>query len=822
MKKLTLLLALMAMTVTAWAATTFESGNFTYYIVSSPASSSDYGELECAGLSTSAKSQTSLNLDIPAIVTYNGNKYCVTAVQDSAFAGNTAIKSVQLHYGIKTIGSWAFQGCTSMTYTLIPSSVTTMNEKCYYGCTSLNTVYMASLNPSKMKISYYAFNASTTRMLCIPWGVRFDNYRNLNVFTTFYFPKISHSKFSYDFFFTNGASMVVSKPSASRDEDHEVTVIGYTKLDTDGIFTLYDRITTSTCDRGLKYVAIADSACYGNTDLTQIDFSLATGMTRIGYNSFANCTNLGLADINVDTICSDAFNGCKALETVTWTSRLKYIMSRAFYESGLNCPIILPVGFIRLENYAFNGTKVHTILLPNSTKILTDHSFWGMRYLTNLYINNEGGRFFGSSSTFYFNYIPTTCNVYVPVGKLAKAKAHANWSRFTNIQEGAYDFAYGGNINSPYKMTVTSTTPVTVDGVTYDGKAKYVYSTNRGTAKIYTFDNYEVDKMLNGNKKYLMTEIGDSCLAESDYTTVNFSDMIHLSRIGKKAFYGAKLTSADLPNSRLSFGVDAFYGANNLTEIVTRSAGFSWDGRFFGDNATGFNLYIHNDYIYNVLNSSMKDYVYNDNNNTTCSERVAPCFTATATTYPLAIQRNLNFGASNLPENPSLVSTFDPATSTATTTQTRYGIEGKAVILTGLTVGTFYKIPRYYSSIQSSYTSILTPVGAATDIYDEGNAYYWDTDKLRFVKAISSHTVPSGQAYLQVDGGKNFVYLDLFPGTAVTGDINGDGIVDITDINMCINMVLGKLSKTAEADVNGNGEVDITDVNMVVNMAMGK
>ncbi len=60
------------------------------------------------------------------------------------------------------------------------------------------------------------------------------------------------------------------------------------------------------------------------------------------------------------------------------------------------------------------------------------------------------------------------------------------------------------------------------------------------------------------------------------------------------------------------------------------------------------------------------------------------------------------------------------------------------------------------------------------------------------------------------------------PDPAVRGDINGDGIVDITDVNMVINMVLGKLDKTAVADVDSSGDVDITDVNQVINIMLGK
>ncbi len=56
----------------------------------------------------------------------------------------------------------------------------------------------------------------------------------------------------------------------------------------------------------------------------------------------------------------------------------------------------------------------------------------------------------------------------------------------------------------------------------------------------------------------------------------------------------------------------------------------------------------------------------------------------------------------------------------------------------------------------------------------------------------------------------------------VTGDVNGDGIVDISDVNTVINMVLGKEDKTDAADVTGDGTVDISDVNAIINIMLGK
>ena len=68
------------------------------------------------------------------------------------------------------------------------------------------------------------------------------------------------------------------------------------------------------------------------------------------------------------------------------------------------------------------------------------------------------------------------------------------------------------------------------------------------------------------------------------------------------------------------------------------------------------------------------------------------------------------------------------------------------------------------------------------------------------------------------------ILLALFCGNMasanVLGDLNDDGRVDISDINIVINVMLGK--SDVSADVNGDGIVDISDVNKVINIMLGK
>ena len=59
------------------------------------------------------------------------------------------------------------------------------------------------------------------------------------------------------------------------------------------------------------------------------------------------------------------------------------------------------------------------------------------------------------------------------------------------------------------------------------------------------------------------------------------------------------------------------------------------------------------------------------------------------------------------------------------------------------------------------------------------------------------------------------------------GDVNGDGEIDGNDLNLLINILLGKVSATAsevkgEPNVDGEGPIDGNDLNLLINILLGK
>ncbi len=63
--------------------------------------------------------------------------------------------------------------------------------------------------------------------------------------------------------------------------------------------------------------------------------------------------------------------------------------------------------------------------------------------------------------------------------------------------------------------------------------------------------------------------------------------------------------------------------------------------------------------------------------------------------------------------------------------------------------------------------------------------------------------------------------LAALPAGASVYDVNGDGVVDINDVNRVVNTILGRASWST-ADVNGDGRVNVQDLNKVVNVMLGR
>ena len=73
------------------------------------------------------------SVTIPETVTYNGNTYSVTSIED-AFAFCSGLTSIIIPNSVTSIEGMAFYGCRALTSVTIPENVTEIGGAAFFGC----------------------------------------------------------------------------------------------------------------------------------------------------------------------------------------------------------------------------------------------------------------------------------------------------------------------------------------------------------------------------------------------------------------------------------------------------------------------------------------------------------------------------------------------------------------------------------------------------------------------------------------------------------------------------------------------------------------
>lgn len=71
---------------------------------------------------------------IPQVVSYNGNEFSVTSLDNQCFYNCSSLTSITLPKGIISVGKSCFSGCSSLTSITLPKGITYVGACCFYGC----------------------------------------------------------------------------------------------------------------------------------------------------------------------------------------------------------------------------------------------------------------------------------------------------------------------------------------------------------------------------------------------------------------------------------------------------------------------------------------------------------------------------------------------------------------------------------------------------------------------------------------------------------------------------------------------------------------
>ena len=86
---------------------------------------------------------------------------------------------------------------------------------------------------------------------------------------------------------------------------------------------------------------------------------------------------------------------------------------------------------------------------------------------------------------------------------------------------------------------------------------------------------------------------------------------------------------------------------------------------------------------------------------------------------------------------------------------------------------------------------------------------------------LNMNTSTTDKVYEMHFTGLETVYLDVPDTPVVKGDVNGDGVVNVSDVTSLINKILGMVEIADEkCDINGDGIINVSDVTALINLIL--
>ena len=231
--------------------------------------------------------------------TYNISEDEATIViVDASLSGDISIPSELDGYPVTRIVDRAFEGCTGITGVTIPDTVTSMGKDTLSYCTSLKSVTVDSENTVYSSDEYgVLFNKDKTELILFPTGNATKNYTIPDSVTV-----VSQNAFK-------GCKDLTSITIGS----------GVTNLG-DDVFLMCSSLESITVDSENTVYSSDEYGVLFNKDKTEL-ILYPVGNTTKSYT---------IPD-SVETICDYAFEGCKALASLTIGSKATNLGDDVFF-----------------------------------------------------------------------------------------------------------------------------------------------------------------------------------------------------------------------------------------------------------------------------------------------------------------------------------------------------------------------------------------------------------------------------------------------------------------------------------------------------------
>ena len=465
---------------------------------------------------------------------------------------------------------------------------------------------------------------------------------------------------------------------------------------------------------------------------------------------------------SVISIEDKAFRNCSGLTSVSIPNSVTSIGSSAFsWCTGLTS-ITIPNSVTSIGGSAFYGCLgITKVTIPNSVTEINNYAFTRCSSLTSVTIPNSVKRI-GSWS---FWDCSSLTSIEIP-------------NSVTSIGKGAFSGCYF-EIKEFINNSILDAEANNYWGATILDSRENGFAIKDGLLIKY-YGNESVITIPNS-----VTSIGSSAFINcSDLTSVTIPNSV--TSIGDQAFSGCKgLTSVTIPNSVTSIGQSAFYGC------------FFEKGEFI--NKSSLDAEANNNWGAVIVDSKENGFMIKD------GVLVAYFGNESVITIPNSVT---SIGQSAFAGCSGLTSVTIPNSVTSIGGGAFYGCSN----LSSITIpNSVTSIGDYAFGSCSGLTSVTCE---ATSVPSTGDYAFADVPQSSATLYVPASAL---EDYKATSPWSDFGTVVAIPDGGMRGDVNGDGIVNGTDIQAIINAIVeGEYDK--KADVNEDEQVNGTDIQEVINI----
>ena len=338
----------------------------------------------------------------------------VTSIGEDAFWICDGLTSITIPDSVTSIGLSAFRSCSRLTSVTIPDSVTSIDSLAFGYCRGLTSV---TIGNNATSIAGTAFNGcSGIESLVVTTGNKKYHSANNCIIETDVKTLIVGCKTSI---IPSNGSVTSIGPYAFSDCGSLTNIAipdSVISIDEWAFNDCYS-LTNITIPNSVTSIgSYAFRGCDGLTNITIPD-----SVTEIGHGAFADCDNLQYNEYdngyylgnsnnpyvalikakdisisscrineNTKVICSNAFDGCSGLTSVTIPNSVTSIGEDAFRGCSGLTSVTIPDGVTSIGDDAFWGCSgLISVTIGNSVTSIGEDAFYGCYGLTSVTIGNS-------------------------------------------------------------------------------------------------------------------------------------------------------------------------------------------------------------------------------------------------------------------------------------------------------------------------------------------------------------------------------------------------------------------------------------------------